>query len=458
MRRTPLSFTHQHIITSALALNLSVFIPAWCASAEVQPVHTVTEWLPYVVKRPQKFSQLFDILKLPDDSAQALKILQDHNQPLDLNQLQTGQTIRVPRNWLRQETIPLKVTRIRCTGKAEPTTSTQQTLYPGMPIGEGKIIFVPGGCQVSLSLRDGSQLQLPSSSVVQIDTLRDQTDQKPPQVKLKLLQGKINLNVFKKRSDDTSLEVETPRATTGVRGTEFRVSHDQDSNTSSVEVLQGEVQTQAQGETQQEAIRANQGAVINGQGLIEIENLPEPPTLALQGQVWRWENIAPELQYRRQNLQSINESVGLAPPQATAGSDITAEGNNDQGTNNTHIVQAAAITPSGLMGAWATFVMCNFTATQSSHLCPIRFQVESINEQISHLDVRELNNPATTRWMSSRTRNTKTREVVALLPPGQYAWQIKNKSVFTSSTPNTEYTIDQGQFTVLSNTTRSVKP
>jgi hypothetical protein len=178
----------------------------------------------------------------------------------------------------------------------------------------------------------------------------------------------------------------------------------------------------------------------------------------LQGQVWRWENIAPELQYRKQNLQSINEPVAWVPLQGTAESNITPDGTNDLETNNTRIVQAAAITHSGLMGAWATFVMCNSVATQSSQLCPIRFQVESINEQISHLDVRELNNPATDRWVSSRTRNPKAREVITLLPPGQYAWKIKSKGVFTSSTPNTEYTIDQGQFTVLSNTTRSVTP
>lgn len=154
-------------ITFLSALMLAMNVPA--QDITLPPL---TDWVPYEVRQPQTISQLLDMLTLPNNPEQALRTLQDHNRPLDLNQLQAGQTIRLPKTWFRQEPTPLKVTRIRCTGKAEPSTAKQQSLYPGMSLGEGDIINVPGGCQVSLSLRDGSQLQLPSSSVVQIDTDR----------------------------------------------------------------------------------------------------------------------------------------------------------------------------------------------------------------------------------------------------------------------------------------------
>lgn len=450
MTRTPIPLPHSHTITGVLVLSLNALLPAWGASAEELHVQPVTEWLPYVVKQPQKISQLLDILKLPDDPAQALQILQDHNQPLDLNQLQSGQTIRLPRNWLRQEPVPLKVTRVRCTGKAEPTTATQQPLYPGMSLSEGDIINVPGGCQVSLSLRDGSQLQLPSSSVVQIDTLREQADQKMPQVKLKLLQGKISLNIFKKRDLNARFEVETPRATTGVRGTEFRVAHDANSDTSTVEVLQGEVQTHAQGTAHDEAIHANQGAVIDEKGHIEVETLPLPPTLILQGQLWTWHNILPALHYRRQDLQAINETATWGPLQATPGANIATPHTDGRETDNTRIVQVAAITPSGLMGAWATYAMCAYAATHATPLCPVRFQIDLADELPSRLDVRELNTTPTEQWISTRARNPNIREVVALLPPGQYAWQLQSRIPSAKSdTSNAEQTTAQGHFTLL---------
>lgn len=455
MTPTHMSLSRPHTVTSALVLSLTTLLPSWSASAEEGHAQVITEWFPYVVKQPQKLSHLLDTLTLPKDTAQALQTLQDHNQPLDLNQLQPGQTIRLPRNWLRQDPIPLKVTRIRCTGKAEPTTATQQPLYPGMSLGEGNIINVPGGCQVSLSLRDGSQLQLPSSSVVQIDTLREQPDLKQPQVKLKLLQGKISLNIFKKRSPETRFEVETPRATTGVRGTEFRVSHDTGNDTSTVEVLEGEVQTHAQNSAQTEAIQANQGALIDGTGHIEIESLPPPPSLALEGRTWTWQNTQPELRYRRQDLQAINEAAMWEPPQATPGASIIFHNDGEAKTSTTRIVQAAAITPSGLMGAWATFAMCTSASTQPEPLCPVRFQLDSIDETLTHLDVRKTNATASSRWISTKTGNPSTREVVTLLPPGHYAWQLKRKTLLPTES-STEQTIAQGQFTLID--TRSAHP
>lgn len=426
----------------SLVIGLNFWLPVHAASAQETNVPHVSEWVPYVVTQPQKMSQLLDVLQLPKDPANALQFLQDNNRPLDLNQLQSGQTIRLPKNWFRQEPVPLKVTRIRCTGKAEPTTANQQSLYPGMSLGEGDIINVPGGCQVSLSLRDGSQLQLPSSSVVQIDTLRDQADQRLPQVKLKLLQGKISLNVFKKRSPESTFEVETPRATTGVRGTEFRVSHDPDSDTSTVEVIEGEVQTHAQGSTDSQAIRANQGAVIDGQGHIGIETLPEAPRLAPQGSDFAWQNVLANLQYRRQDLQAINETSAWGPLQTTPGAGITSA---EATAHDTRIVQAAAISPSGLMGAWATYAVC--AAAQSATLCPVRFQMDEDGEQAARLNLRDLNADSEAPWMSTRTRNPHTREVLALLPPGQYAWQLQR--VASPQNNASEHTTAQGQFTLI---------
>ncbi len=445
-KRLPLRPTTPFVCLGALLLAMNAF-----AQDHMTPVPT--DWMPYVVRQPQKISQLLDVLTLPSNAEQALRTLQDHNRPLDLNQLQAGQTIRLPKTWFRQEPSPLKVTRIRCSGKAEPSTAGQQALYPGMSLVEGDIVNVPGGCQVSLSLRDGSQLQLPSSSVVQIATLRDSPDTKLPQVKLKLLQGKISLSLFKKRPAGATFEVATPRATTGVRGTEFRVSHDPDSDTSTIEVLQGQVQ--AQNSTASEAISAQQGAVIGTKGTIQVEALPMPPDLALQGQHWQWQNLQTATQYVRQDLQAINDIPAWSVPQASPGADIPTERDS---TVPMRYVQAAAVSPSGLMGTPATFALCQSVAALPLPICPVRFQIDQVGERATRLELRERQANASATWTPTRPRNLLTREVIALLPPGQYEWQMQGKRADEAGTESAERTTAQGQFTLLSSTAAPSRP
>jgi hypothetical protein len=444
--------------------QLRPYTPIACLSALMLTMHAhaqdhapppLADWVPYEVRQPQTISQLLDMLTLPNNPEQALRTLQDHNRPLDLNQLQAGQTIRLPKTWFRQEPAPLKVTRIRCTGKAEPSTAKQQSLYPGMSLGEGDIVNVPGGCQVSLSLRDGSQLQLPSSSVVQIDTLRDSPEQKLPQVKLKLLQGKISLSLFKKRPAGATFEVATPRATTGVRGTEFRVGHNPDSDTSTVEVLQGQVQTQAQNSSENEALNAQQGAVIGGQGHIQIEALPMPPDLALQGTRWQWQNLQTTMQYVRQDLQTVNDVPAWSAPQASPGADIPTE--HDSATP-TRYVQAAAVSPSGLMGTPATFALCQSVAALPLPVCPVRFQIDEAGERTTRLELRERQANTLATWASTRPRNPLTREVIALLPPGQYEWQMQGIRTDAVGVESAERTTAGGQFTLLSNAAGPSRP
>jgi hypothetical protein len=460
-----------HDMTAQLTLHLhppfQLVTALLCVSALLLPPHAkaqdnatppVSEWVPYVVHQPHKISQLLDVLTLPNNPALALQTLQQHNQAVDLNQLQAGQTIRLPKNWLRQEPAPLKVTRIRCTGKAEPSTAGQQGLYPGMSLGEGDIINVPGGCQVSLSLRDGSQLQLPSSSVVKIDTLRDSPDQKMPQVKLKLLQGKISLNLFKKRPADANFEVATPRATTGVRGTEFRVSHNPDSDTSTIEVLQGQVHAHADNTPQDETISANQGAVIGAQGPIQMHALPQPPELGLQGQVWQWQNLQAATRYVRQDLQAINDIAVWDMPQATPGADIPTHSAGLPDALSTRYIQAAAISPSGLMGTSATFAICPSVGSLPVPVCPVRFQIDETGERATRVDLRERHADASANWVTARPRNPRIREVIALLAPGQYEWQMQGIRTEEGASPLAERTTARGHFTLLSTATASARP
>jgi len=447
---TPLTFQRPRLRPTKPITLLSAVMLAMNVPAQDITLPPLTDWVPYEVRQPQTISQLLDMLTLPNNPEQALRTLQDHNRPLDLNQLQAGQTIRLPKTWFRQEPTPLKVTRIRCTGKAEPSTAKQQSLYPGMSLGEGDIINVPGGCQVSLSLRDGSQLQLPSSSVVQIDTLRDSPDSKLPQVKLKLLQGKISLSLFKKRPAGATFEVATPRATTGVRGTEFRVSHDPDNDTSTIEVLQGQVQAQAQNSSENEALNAQQGAVIGAQGHIQIEALPMPPDLALQGTRWQWQNLQAATQYVRQNLQAVNDVPTWSAPQASPGEDIPTEHDS---AAPTRYVQAAAVSPSGLMGTPATFALCQAVAALPLPVCPVRFQIDDAGERATRLELRERQANALATRASTQPRNPRTREVIALLPPGQYEWQMQDIRNDKVSAESSERTTARGQFTLLSSTT-----
>lgn len=165
----------------------------------------------------------------------------------------------------------------------------RSVLEEGMVIDEQEGVQTSPSAFVSLLLGDGSRIVLPSSSQVQ---LRLEQTLAIPQVVLE--QGQIEAYVLKRASDHDRFQILTPVGVLGVRGTHFRVRHDEQQSV--VEVLSGLVEAsrvepgdaqqvhELSPEPQEGALQvgARQGVLLKKQGELKAVELLDAPILVGQ--------------------------------------------------------------------------------------------------------------------------------------------------------------------------------
>ncbi len=91
-------------------------------------------------------------------------------------------------------------------------------------------------------------------------------------------------------------------------------------------------------------------------------------------------------------------------------------------------------------------------------VCPVRFQIDETGERATRVDLRERHADASANWVTARPRNPRIREVIALLAPGQYEWQMQGIRTEEGASPLAERTTARGHFTLLSTATASARP
>lgn len=93
-------------------------------------------------------------------------------------------------------------------------------------------------------------------------TISAKGDEKKGKVKIDLLYGDAMFVIDNKLNDKSTFEVVTPNATLSVRGTTFQVAYDKDTNSTYVEVAEGIVYADYEGEGQDEEIYPGEVRVI----------------------------------------------------------------------------------------------------------------------------------------------------------------------------------------------------
>jgi hypothetical protein len=131
--------------------------------------------------------------------------------------------------------------------------------------------------------RSGTLVTLPSQSLVQISSIRDANGK--ASVVLDLIAGQIDSHA-KQASDlpsgtpswlePFSQQIRTRVASVGVRGTYFRVSLPEGSDTMTTSVLEGSVVAQREGQKDLVQLGHAQGAVIDSKGIFSQPLLPAP--------------------------------------------------------------------------------------------------------------------------------------------------------------------------------------
>lgn len=174
----------------------------------------------------------------------AWQALQQRNGIADPTRLKPGQALRVPVAWLRREAAPASV--IAAEGDASAVVGgARSTLAAGAALPPGAQVVTGGNGAVALRLADGTRLRVQAATEVELARLQRVIQTGTFEQRLVVRQGRLDVDAAPQKGPAAKLEIETPRAVAGVRGTDFRVGASD--RASLVEVLAGAVETKGSG-------------------------------------------------------------------------------------------------------------------------------------------------------------------------------------------------------------------
>ena len=166
--------------------------------------------------------------------------LQAHNQISNPYSLPPGSTLRFPLAWLRLQPAKAKVLAVKGEASVEGIGhSTASAVSEGMELGVGALLRTSKGASLSVEFADGSRLLLKENSELHLDRMSRYGKSGMVDTRLRLQRGRITNTVQPTRGNSPSFIVETPNASSAVRGTRFRV--DASENGTLAEVTEGKV-------------------------------------------------------------------------------------------------------------------------------------------------------------------------------------------------------------------------
>lgn len=161
------------------------------------------------------------------------------NRVTEARRLPPGRVLQIPDRLLRTEPVIARLAAFR-----GPVTVIQGgaevAAVADMPIGQGARILTGEAAFATLELPDGSRVSLPSRSRVRVEELRRVLLTGQVRRRFALEAGRSAITVSPDRPTD-GFSITTPLTVSAVRGTVFRVSHDEATDRSTLEVIEGVV-------------------------------------------------------------------------------------------------------------------------------------------------------------------------------------------------------------------------
>ncbi len=201
--------------------------------------------------------------------------LQEHNRITNPYQLPPGSTLRIPLQWLDRQPANARVIALQGNATARSANGRDTPVTAGMSLASGARLKTSPDASLSLQFADGSRLLLLGDSELLLDRLTRFGRSGMADTRLRLQRGRIGNDVRRLRGPAANFIVDTPTASSAVRGTKFRVeAGDAHSQT---EVLEGHVAVDAPRQ-RGAVLRPGFGAVVAaGQAAVSpVRLLPAP--------------------------------------------------------------------------------------------------------------------------------------------------------------------------------------
>lgn len=263
------------------------------------------------------------------------------NKLRDPNRIKPGQVLRIPQRLMRSTARPARL--ISVVGDVRVDGAAGML---GGEVNEGQKLQTAEGASAVLAMADGSRLRVPPSSLAEVAASRTYGGRGTgPAAEaatdgwfagaLRVLRGSVEVfatTVLRAKP----LEVITPTAVVGVRGTQFRVSFDEAANASTrSEVVEGVVRLDAGRQTPAVDLRAGFGAVNDAAGIApRVARLLDAPDLAAVPELFerplvRFKPAAPTDVLRVQVAEDSAFDRIVSDQRVPAGTDVRIAGLDD---------------------------------------------------------------------------------------------------------------------------------
>jgi hypothetical protein len=167
--------------------------------------------------------------------------LQEYNQIDRDREIPIGTKIKIPVEWLKKEPAPVKVEYVSGNVRIKPAEGALQPLKTGVLIQGGETVLTGPKSSATLAMADGSKMTLSPQSRITFGALTSYGKTLMVDTEVRLEGGGIASKAVAQVSPAGRYRVVTPVATAGIRGSEFRVSLDEQAGIMRGEVLAGEL-------------------------------------------------------------------------------------------------------------------------------------------------------------------------------------------------------------------------
>ena len=262
---------------------LPCLLMAAALSAEAQPGEPM---IPFTVTERDTLIGLSETVLV---SPEAWKEVARLNRLRNANRIRPGQTLQIPERLMRSTPLPAKLV-----GAFGDVRVGGAPVQAGANLAQGESVETGTNGSAVVEMADGSRFKLPPSSLAQVVASRtygapgvNQADASPSRGwfsgALRLIRGSVEVfatQVLRAKP----LELTTPTAVVGVRGTQYRVNFDEAANASTrTEVLEGRVRFDTASGTQGADVKLGFGAIVDASAAAPsvVPLLPAPDLSAL---------------------------------------------------------------------------------------------------------------------------------------------------------------------------------
>ncbi len=407
--------------TAALkSLMVGLFAVA-AASASAAPDGDIT----YTVKQDDTLYGLAgEYLANRSDANEIRRINRVRNPRL----MQVGTTLKIPRRLLKYRPVNLV---LQSFSGAVQLNLGRRVINPsiGLSLREGVEIATGRNSFVSIAGDGNSKVSIPSNSRARIIDARRYLINNQIDIQLRVLRGRGEV-VAPRIDGEGRYRVGTPLVVTAVRGTEFRVGFDPDSDLSLTEVVEGDVNV-ATGE-REVPTGAGFGVASAGDTLGETEQLLPAPELVEPGRIQTEEALSFAIEpltgaagYRTQ----IARDAGFIEV-VTESIDETIEAEFEPLEDGRYFVRSRAISGVGLEGLSKVYSFRRKRVGVAASAEPAGFadafkfawRTEGAGDVTHAFQMWRSDNPG--ELLVDEVGMSNTAVLISSLEPGTYQWKV----------------------------------